>query len=118
MATSGRHMARFSARNCAIGPVRTVPIHPSSQRWHQQSMGIGLQPAEGECFLPTIEFLEAFFRIIKRCLCTNEITAIIRVSYSEYPGPSDLRRSPATSKAGARPWRRSGRTLKVGLIGR
>ena len=31
MATSGRHMARFSARNCAIGPVRTVPIHPSSQ---------------------------------------------------------------------------------------
>ena len=32
MATSGRHMARFSARNCAIGPVRTVPIHPSSQK--------------------------------------------------------------------------------------
>ena len=31
MATSGRHMARFSARDCAIGPVRTVPIHPSSQ---------------------------------------------------------------------------------------
>ena len=31
MATSGRHMARCSARHCAIGPVRTVPIHPSSQ---------------------------------------------------------------------------------------
>ena len=42
MATSGRHMARFSARNCAIGPVRTVPIHPSSQRWHQQ----GLMPVD------------------------------------------------------------------------
>ena len=40
MATSGRHMARFSARNCAIGPVRTVPIHPSSQRWHQQGTHI------------------------------------------------------------------------------
>ena len=35
MATSGRHMARFSARDCAIGPVRTVPIHPSSQTTRQ-----------------------------------------------------------------------------------